>query len=157
MNTTKTKKMKKADMSSPTEYMYNKIKAVFGGDPRVDNIVANYDTDEVFVYCNDEEFAKLLSTAIEQTDYVSIRVLFRAEGDVVTDDDIIYLFEENPHFQRWGETEDGDTYILFKPEVVQFYADNPFHPNRLETHLMEDLVGSLINRSFNFITAKKED
>ena len=150
-------------LSPPWITYCKKIEALFSKDSDM-NILVNEDEPSVKLYVDDakkaEALEKLLKPEVQfgnvtlkvfvipanlKDDPASIvRAAFRNNEAV---DEIIHL--ETP---LSGSCE----YVMFAPEVVQFFNDDMYDPNGLKTTLYQDIAKELFDiEGVHFCTAKK--
>ena len=139
---------KKLQFSAPWIIFSNRVKALFRKDPEV---MTEYDDNEKVLTIRVDNGRKYDAIChlfpLEKTFgnvTVKIQVVPANEDKEVTWADLFKdAFAGNPIFAK-AEHMEGDLggcdYVLFKPEVVQYYSDNFFDYYGLTTELYQDLA-----------------
>ena len=156
---------KKMKLSPPWVEYYRKIEAMFGPDP---DIRVEFDEDEMHIklYVESHEKAAALDELLPvQKDFGNVSVFIEvipANDEPKRIDYIKRAFEGNPAFS-YATTIEGImsnpiSYVVFKPEVIQFWNDNMGDPHGITSTLMADIAKEIIGEDEGviFSTDKKE-
>lgn len=156
---------KKMKLSPPWVEYYRKIEAMFGPDP---DIRVEFDEDEMHIklYVESHEKATALDELLPvQKDFGNVSVFIEvipANDEPKRIDYIKRAFEGNPAFS-YATTIEGImsnpiSYVVFKPEVIQFWNDNMGDPHGITSTLMADIAKEIIGEDEGviFSTDKKE-
>ena len=156
---------KKMKLSPPWVEYYKKIEAMFGPDP---DIKVEFDEDEMHIklYVESHEKATALDELLPvQKDFGNVSVFIEvipANDEPKRIDYIKRAFEGNPAFS-YATTIEGImsnpiSYVVFKPEVIQFWNDNMGDPHGITSTLMADIAKEIIGEDEGviFSTDKKE-
>lgn len=156
---------KKMKLSPPWIEYYRKLEAMFGQDP---DIKVEFDEDEMHIklYVESHEKATALDELLPvQKDFGNVSVFIEvipANDEPKRIDYIKRAFEGNPAFS-YATTIEGImsnpiSYVVFKPEVIQFWNDNMGDPHGITSTLMADIAKEIIGEDEGviFSTDKKE-
>lgn len=156
---------KKMKLSPPWIEYYRKLEAMFGPDP---DIKIEFDEDEMHIklYVESHEKATALDELLPvQKDFGNVSVFIEvipANDEPKRIDYIKRAFEGNPAFS-YATTIEGImsnpiSYVVFKPEVIQFWNDNMGDPHGITSTLMADIAKEIIGEDEGviFSTDKKE-
>lgn len=156
---------KKTKLSPPWVEYYRKLEAMFGPDP---DIKVEFDEDEMHIklYVESHEKATALDELLPvQKDFGNVSVFIEvipANDEPKRIDYIKRAFEGNPAFS-YATTIEGImsnpiSYVVFKPEVIQFWNDNMGDPHGITSTLMADIAKEIIGEDEGviFSTDKKE-
>ena len=156
---------KKTKLSPPWVEYYRKLEAMFGPDP---DIKVEFDEDEMHIklYVESHEKATALDELLPvQKDFGNVSVFIEvipANDEPKRIDYIKRAFEGNPAFS-YATTIEGImsnpiSYVVFKPEVIQFWNDNMGDPHGITSTLMADIAKEIIGEDDGviFSTDKKE-
>jgi len=156
---------KKMKLSPPWIEYYRKLEAMFGPDP---DIKIEFDEDEMHIklYVESHEKATALDELLPvQKDFGNVSVFIEvipANDEPKRIDYIKRALEGNPAFS-YATTIEGImsnpiSYVVFKPEVIQFWNDNMGDPHGITSTLMADIAKEIIGEDEGviFSTDKKE-
>ena len=156
---------KEVKLAPPWITYYRQVEALFGADP---DIKVAFDEDELHIkmYVENEIKAAALDEILPvQKDFGNVSVFIEvipANTEPKKVDIIRRAFEGNPAFS-YATTIEGImvnpiNYVVFKPEVVQFWNDNLHDPHGLVSTLMEDVARAVIDEEDGvmFTTDKKD-
>jgi len=156
---------KKTKLSPPWVEYYRKLEAMFSPDP---DIKVEFDEDEMHIklYVESHEKATALDELLPvQKDFGNVSVFIEvipANDEPKRIDYIKRAFEGNPAFS-YATTIEGImsnpiSYVVFKPEVIQFWNDNMGDPHGITSTLMADIAKEIIGEDEGviFSTDKKE-
>ena len=156
---------KEVKLAPPWITYYRQVEALFGADP---DIKVVFDEDELHIklYVENEIKATALDEILPvQKDFGNVSVFIEvipANTEPKKVDMIRRAFEGNPAFS-YATTIEGImvnpiNYVVFKPEVVQFWNDNLHDPHGLVSTLMEDVARAVIGEEDGvmFTTDKKD-
>lgn len=156
---------KEVKLAPPWITYYRQVEALFGADP---DIKVVFDEDELHIklYVENEIKAAALDEILPvQKDFGNVSVFIEvipANTEPKKVDIIRRAFEGNPAFS-YATTIEGImvnpiNYVVFKPEVVQFWNDNLHDPHGLVSTLMEDVARAVIGEEDGvmFTTDKKD-
>ena len=119
-------------LSSPWQIFYSKVVKMFGKDPDI-MIEKNYGNEkyQIKLYISKPEKADALQKILpSKKTYGNIDIYLTVvppNEEYNRSDLFETAFEGNPVFSRVenkGEFLFQNSYVIFKPEIVQFYADN---------------------------------
>jgi len=156
---------KKTKLSPPWIEYYRKLEAMFGPDPDI-KVEFNEDEMHIKLYVESHEKATALDELLPvQKDFGNVSVFIEvipANDEPKRIDYIKRAFEGNPAFS-YATTIEGImsnpiSYVVFKPEVIQFWNDNMADPHGLTSTLMADIAKEIIGEDEGviFSTDKKE-
>jgi len=159
----KTVSEQKIGLSAPWYTYYNSLKALFGKDPDI-TISPLEDDDDLSVkmsVANAEKASAIAKLLPEDVTFgarkMKVLVVSEDSGEDATVDLYRKAFSDNPVVSRI-ETVNGGigkfSYVVFKPEVVQYYNDNLGDINGNRTALYEELAKEIFNSDINFCTDK---
>ena len=164
----------KPNLEAPWYTYQKKLKALFEGDQ--DIAIGDIETQSAgggmyhlpIEIKKHKKYAALSSLLPEVVDFGNVKLvitLYDEENNMSTRalDLVKDLFDGNPHVNQLIETEDvtGAThlYVQFKPEVLQFWADNMQSYNGLVSCIAEDVAEQClegIGAGIHFCTAPVE-
>ena len=156
---------KEVKLAPPWITYYRQVEALFGEDP---DIKVVFDEDELHIklYVENEIKAAALDEILPvQKDFGNVSVFIEvipANTEPKKVDMIRRAFEGNPAFSYTTTIEgimvNPINYVVFKPEVVQFWNDNLHDPHGLVSTLMEDVARAVIGEEDGvmFTTDKKD-
>lgn len=146
----------KLKISPPWEVWASKLQELFAADPDVE-VVKTLDGERksVRLYVQSEDKADALAQLLPEKETfggveVSVKVLPGNEEEKPSAADLLRrAFAGNPALADVDEVPAGPgapclAYALFRPEVVQFWADNLGHPQGLVTTLFEDVATEVL-------------
>lgn len=156
---------KKTKLSPPWIEYYRKLEAMFGPDPDI-KVEFNEDEMHIKLYVESHEKATALDELLPvQKDFGNVSVFIEvipANDEPKRIDYIKRAFEGNPAFS-YATTIEGImsnpiSYVVFKPEVIQFWNDNMADPHGLTSTLMADIAKEIIGEDEGviFSTDKNE-
>ena len=156
---------KKMKLSPPWIEYYRKLEAMFGPDPDI-KVEFNEDEMHIKLYVESHEKATALDELLPvQKDFGNVSVFIEvipANDEPKRIDYIKRAFEGNPAFS-YATTIEGImsnpiSYVVFKPEVIQFWNDNMGDPHGITSTLMADIAKEIIGEDEGviFSTDKKE-
>lgn len=163
--------MLKLALEAPWETFVKKVKALFEGDPdiTVHDVYEDDQTDYAFdiTVRRHDKFMALdrLLPSIKTFGGVTLGIVLYDEenGEVDVAGLFKTLFEGNPNVDSIKSRTDPAgvdwDYVLFKPEVVQFYDDDLNDYNGNWNGLAEDIAREVFeenSRGVNFCTAAKQ-
>lgn len=139
--------MKEFKLAPPWITYTNELKAMFRNDPEV-NVVYNNDAKEVKLYVEKQDKAEALMMLLPKTKEfggVKLKVtVVPANGDIDKEAIFRRAFEGNPAFSDavtlTGVFNNPITFVVFNPEVVQFWNDNMGDAYGNWNGLMEDVA-----------------
>ena len=153
-------------LASPWVIFYKEIEALFAKDPDID-VIFNEKNPEIKILVNDEIKADAISKIFphhKKLSNVEVKItVVPANETVETTLDIFRkAFYGNPAVDSFVSvpTMYGApmNYMLFAPEVVQFWADNLGNPNGIESMLYETIAKDIFeNSDMIFSTAVIEE
>lgn len=144
--------MKNVNASAPWISYYHKMVALFGGDP---DITVVYDDSKSLIklYVNGEDkrnaLHELLPSEMTFGNVTVYIIVVPANVENTKGDIIRKAFEGNPLFSEVIEikmegTSNPFTYVMFKPDVVQYWDDNLGDPHGNVTTLAQELVKDIM-------------
>lgn len=132
---------------------FNKLSVMFGKDPDVEIEIERVDdiTFKVMIYVNDsnrpgkaDAFTKMLPSRVDFG-------IHRLYIDIIPNNDsradhevLIDMFYGNPIIDSFVTDHSGRHYIIFKKDILQYYANDISDVNSLQSVLAEDLARELI-------------
>lgn len=144
--------MKTAKLSPPWWEYYHKLYALFGQDPEIH---MNFEDDDkvIKMYVDNPAKAEGLAKIIpSEMDFGNVKVTINViPSDKAESMEQVYktIFNGNPVFSDAVEVDEPGLphmcYIVFKPEIVQFYDDNLCDLNGNMTTLHQDIAGDVLN------------
>lgn len=144
-------KEKKSNLSAPWYIYVRKITALFGDDPEITiRYNPNKQTLRLFVANNKKAYAlqRLLPNKKEFGN-VTLIIEILPENDTEIDPMVLIAnaFYNNPVISGYGKSEEGPFeagYVIFKPEIVQFAADNTADVNGNISMLISDVAWDIL-------------
>jgi hypothetical protein len=153
-------------LASPWVIFYKEIEALFAKDPDVD-VIFNEKNPEIKILVNDEIKADAISKIFPHHKTlgnveVKITVVPANETEETTLDIFRKAFYGNPAVDSFVSVPTiygaPMNYLLFVPEVVQFWADNLGNPHGVESMLYETIAKDIFeNPDMIFSTAVIEE
>lgn len=142
-----------ASLPDPVWIYFAKLLVMFGKDPDVELEFERVDdfTSKAFIYVNDsnrpgksDAFTKMLPSRVDfRLQRLYIEVIStndsRADHEVLID-----MFYGNPIIDSFVTDHSGRHYIVFKKDILQYYANDLSDVNSLQSALAEDLARELI-------------
>lgn len=163
----------KANLEAPWYTYQKRLKALFDGDP--DIVISDVDKSSedgrYYVHItvsNHKKYNALVNLLPEVVNFGNVQLflmLYDRENEMSsrTIEEVKNLFEGNPHINDMIEGEDATgtkhLYVLFKPEVLQFYTDNMQSYNGVTSCLAEDIATDCLEGTcagIHFCTAPVE-
>jgi len=169
--------MAKVKLSAPWDEYYEQVMALFGGDPEV-HIIFDEEEKDLKLYVETTTKAEALqhlfpaekewggvkmTITIIPPNYDKSAFKVVKNGDMSSTEIINYAFVKNPHFKEvihvdlpfWG----GFVYVMFKNEVLQYYADNIGDPNGVKSVLAQDIAKEIFEAidGVYYCTSPKKD
>jgi hypothetical protein len=134
-------------LSSPWVIFYKEINAVFGKDPDI-NVVFDDEKNEIKLHVKDATKADAISQILPEKktfgNYSVTVTVIPENNNADTFSLFTKAFKGNPVFAGIKKVDNpiiNDVkYILFKPEVVQFFNDDMSDANGLESTLYQDIA-----------------
>ncbi len=163
-------KQKKVGIQAPWYTVLGYIKAIFASDPEV-VVAEDYDKSDDGTYIlvidvrNWEKFKAIKDTMVQSFVFGNVTVKIDLQcsvnvGETISDiEKMKKVFEGNRIVRRIIEVEDiaktKHGYVIFQPEVIQFYNDDLTDYMGNFNGLAEDIARTLFNVDFltNFCTA----
>ena len=140
--------MEKMNMSAPWVLYYRKIEALFGKDPEI-SVVFDDENNIIRLYVDNQEKAEAIDKLLpdEKTfGNVTISTVVIPANKVAESKASIFqtAFAGNPAF-AYTQVVDGVfsnpiSYVVFKNEVVQYFADNMHDIHGYESTLYQDIA-----------------
>lgn len=148
----------------PYALNYNRLKALFDGDPELTisplDVKGRSVTISSHNYYKILALSKILRSPMEGLKIKLVSETFDSEYARTLED----ALKGNPHFESMRvatEAQTGNKILIttFKDETIQYDADNRFVPHGYETTLAETLVKQLFRREYRrsvFVTKEKD-
>lgn len=145
--------MKHVNITAPWIGFYHKMLALFGRDP---DISIGFDEEKNIIkfYVNGKDKREAIEQILPSEvtfGKVNVEIIVVPSNLKATKADTIRkAFEGNPLFSDVIEiqmegTSNPFTYVMFKPEVVQYWDDNIGDPHGNVTTLAQDLAREILN------------
>ena len=169
--------MAKLKLSAPWDEYYEQVMALFGGDPEV-HIIFDEEKKDLKLYVESTTKAEALqhlfpvekewggvkmTITIVPPNYDKSAFKVVKNGEMSSTEIIEYAFAKNPHFKStihvdlpfWG----GFVYVMFKNEVLQYYADNISDPDGIKSVLAQDIAKEIFETvdGVYYCTSTKKD
>ena len=144
--------MTELNLSSPWEVLYSEMNALFGKDPEIDVIKAfSEDTKKIELLVADSQKAEALDKILPPyKEYGNIIVFINVKPANVQKDNMISLYENafvgNPVLRRiYIKDIPGSqvNFLLFRNEVVRFFADNIRDYEGKKSMLFEEIAADI--------------
>ena len=148
--------MSNLNLSSPWQIFYSKIYKMFGEDPDI-TIEKNYGDGkyEIKLYVSNIDKADALDKLLpNKKTYGNIDIYLTVippNAEVNRSDLFKTAFDGNPVFSRIedrGSYLFQNSYVVFKPEIVQFYADNTSDIEGRISTLYHDLAYDIFDGAY---------
>ena len=139
--------MKNTKLSAPWYTYYRELNELFGKDPQI-KVVFYEDTNTIKLYVEDEAKAEALTQILpSEKTFGTIKVAIQvipANFQSVSPNLFQTVFNGNPVFSYMvtieGAFSKPITYVVFKPEVVQFFNDELGDINGNHNTLYQDIA-----------------
>lgn len=154
-------------LSSPWMLFYKRVVQLFEKDPHV-KVTFNNDTHELKLVVSGQKKAKAIAQILPKTrKFGNVEVHTRVLCEEDKDSDSVKVlrdaFEDNDAVSRIETLTDlceiPINYVVFKPEIVQYFSDNFGDINGVTSTIYEeiakDLFGGTVNGTF-FCTERME-
>ena len=170
------KHMSKLKLEAPWYTYQKKVKALFCGDPAISvgEVAENENGDTAYYFDievrDHEKFIALDRVMPKKVTFgnVTMAIILYDEANAAADDDALALyktiFNGNPNVDSvqaaYDHTGTRHGFVLFKPEVIQFFDDDIHDFNGLWSGLMQDIAKEVFEaevRGIHFCTAKADE
>lgn len=137
--------MAKMNLSAPWDIYYRQVEALFAKDPEID-VVYDEDAKEIKVCVENPVKADALEKLLPATKNfggVELRITVVPANDQESPASLYEkAFYGNPAFSGIVESEGSfkATYVVFKPEVVQYFTDDISDISGYESTVYEDIA-----------------
>ena len=158
---------KRVGLASPWTRFFKEVAALFAKDPDVD-VIFNGKTPEIKLLVNDQIKANALSKIFPQTKkFGNVELKITVVPANAAEEDPMELFRKafygNEAVQEFIQIKSefglAANYIVFIPEVVQYWADNMGNPDGFESTLYENIAKDVFdtNAAVFFTTGMIEE
>lgn len=139
--------------SAPEFSFYHKVKAFFEGDSDFEVSDIDERECEFTIFVHDFKKHQILKRMLyipPQAARLAINIEYTAKDVEPSDENLAYLLSRNAYFANFSKDEDNSTYpfmsyILMKPEIVQYYDDIFSNPYGYDTKTAEQLARELFH------------
>lgn len=146
--------MAEFNISSPWEILYNELNALFGEDPEID-VIKSYSDEvkKIELLVDDQGKAEALEKILPPyKEYGNVIVFINVKPANVQKDNMISLYEKafvgNPVLRRiYIKDIPGSqvNFLLFRNEVVRFFADNIRDYEGKKSMLFEEIAADIFS------------
>lgn len=151
-------------VSAPWITYYRQIHALFDADPNV-GVVYDEENNEIKLYVDGTDKANALTQLLpveKNFGGVTVKTTVIPANKTERKEDLLQAaFEGNPNFSYIHVVGDnpmlnGTIYVLFKPNVAQFWNDNLHDPHGLVSDLYENIARDVIGEDGNVMFSTDE-
>lgn len=151
-------------LAAPWVTYYRKVCALFDADPNV-GVVYDEENNEIKLYVDGTDKANALTQLLpaeKNFGWVTVKTTVIPANKTERKEDLLQAaFEGNPNFSYIHVVGDnpmlnGAIYVLFKPNVAQFWNDNLHDPHGLVSDLYENIARDVIGEDGNVMFSTDE-